>query len=77
MNSRRGGFVILALVLLIAGLAAFHSLNPSPAQAAPETDFRQWFWDFRSPDLILQMVLVFAGALGIAAILPLEEDHDD
>jgi hypothetical protein len=42
-----------------------------------ETGFRQWFWDLRSPDLIVQMALVFAGALAIAAILPLEEDHDD
>jgi hypothetical protein len=75
---RRDVFLLLAFLLLMLGLGAFHFLNPAqPSEPVMETGFRQWFWDLRSPDLIVQMALVFAGALAIAAILPLEEDHDD
>ena len=46
--------------------------------AGPEADgtftaegsFRQWFWESRGLDLVAQVGLIFAGALGIAALLP-------
>jgi hypothetical protein len=77
MKLRRGGFLLLVSILLLLGLGAFQVLNPSQPQPALEEGFRQWFWGLRSPDLVVQVALVFAGALGIAAILPLEDDHDD
>ncbi len=80
MIKRRGLFLTLVILLLIAGLFAFRLLNPNHADtAAPaedEPDFRQWFWHIRAPDLIVQVILIFAGTLGIAAVLPLEDEDD-
>jgi len=42
-----------------------------------EADFRAWFWEHRTLDLAVQVVLIFAGALGIAAILPIEKETHD
>jgi hypothetical protein len=33
-------------------------------------------WEYRSLDLLAQMAVVFAGALGIAAILPVENEDE-
>jgi hypothetical protein len=38
--------------------------------SAAEGSFRQWFWESRGLDLVAQVGLIFAGALGIAALLP-------
>ncbi|MCD4674152.1 MAG: hypothetical protein K8R77_15930 [Anaerolineaceae bacterium] len=35
-----------------------------------ETSFQYWFWLQRGPDLAIQAGLIFAGALGIATLLP-------
>ncbi|MGC9334807.1 MAG: hypothetical protein ACP5JJ_11700 [Anaerolineae bacterium] len=32
--------------------------------------FRAWFWEYRSLDLLAQVGLIFAGALGVGALLP-------
>jgi hypothetical protein len=39
--------------------------------------FREWFWQSRVLDLVAQVGLIFAGALGIAALLPREKESDD
>jgi hypothetical protein len=49
----------------------FRVQNPDPGLPA-ETGFREWLWGTRQFDLIVQVLLVFGGALGIAAILPFE-----
>lgn len=41
-----------------------------------EGSFRQWFWESRSLDLVAQVGLIFAGALGIAALLPRGKEED-
>jgi multisubunit Na+/H+ antiporter MnhB subunit len=74
--NKRSLLTILALVILLTlGWVLFRTLNTPAALPAGEEDFRAWFWDKRGLDLVVQVLLVFAGALGIAAILP-EEDED-
>lgn len=75
----RLGAVIL---LLVTGLLIGRWFSP-PADAAdvmrggPSTmPIRQWFWDNRSLDLLVQVGLIFAGALGIAALLPRGREED-
>ena len=38
------------------------------------TLFRQRFWESRNLDLAVQVGLIFAGALGIAALLPMDKE---
>jgi hypothetical protein len=45
--------------------------------SAAEGSFRQWFWESRGLDLVAQVGLIFAGALGIAALLPQGADDAD
>jgi hypothetical protein len=66
--------IIAILVLLTLGWLLFRGLNSAEAISAGDDDFRVWFWDKRGLDLVVQVVLVFAGALGIAAILPVEDE---
>ena len=71
-------WLLLGIVLgfLLLGWALFQWLNPGEALNAGEPGFRVWFWEQRALDLAVQVVLVFAGALGIAAILPLEDQDE-
>jgi multisubunit Na+/H+ antiporter MnhB subunit len=68
--------VIFGLLLLFSGGALFMLLNRNMSQAETVTSFQSWLWDKRGLDLIVQVLLVFSGALGIAAILPDEENQD-
>ncbi|MFN2166617.1 MAG: hypothetical protein ACK2U9_10210 [Anaerolineae bacterium] len=43
----------------------------------PDRSFREWLWESRALDLVVQAGLIFAGALGIAALLPREKEADD
>jgi len=63
--------IFVILILLGAGMFLFRTLNPEPMLQA-EPGFREWLWETRQFDLIVQVLLVFGGALGIAAILPFE-----
>jgi multisubunit Na+/H+ antiporter MnhB subunit len=68
--------IIAVMVMLTAGWLLFRTLN-SPVTPSPEDEgFRAWFWEMRGLDLVVQVLLVFAGALGIAAILPVEDEDD-
>lgn len=71
MKKRVMVYAIAISILLTTGLLIFRFLNQSP-QLNLETDFRRWLWEVRQLDLIVQVLLVFGGALGIAAILPIE-----
>lgn len=66
--------VVVVLLLLSLGWLLFRVINSDASAAIEEDGFRSWFWEKRSLDLIVQMVLVFAGALGITAILPVEDE---
>jgi hypothetical protein len=68
--------VIFIFVLLALGLVLFRVLNPADPAEAADDNMRVWLWENRGLDLIVQVALVFAGALGIAAILPVEENDD-
>ncbi|MFU8826944.1 MAG: hypothetical protein ACNA70_05565 [Brevefilum sp.] len=75
---KRSNFIIVmgVVVLLVVGLFLFRALNSPIPTSSAEEGFRAWFWEKRSLDLLVQVILVFAGALGIAALLP-GEDQDD
>ncbi|NLE99618.1 MAG: hypothetical protein GX601_01430 [Anaerolineales bacterium] len=61
----------VAAGLLISQTAAL------PTSAAQGSLFRQWLWDRRALDLLVQVGLILVGALGIAALLPRgREDHE-
>jgi hypothetical protein len=68
--------VIFGLLLLFSGGALFMLLNRNMSQAETVSSFQSWLWEKRGLDLIVQVLLVFSGALGIAAILPDEENQD-
>jgi multisubunit Na+/H+ antiporter MnhB subunit len=65
---------LLVIFLLIAGWALFVLLNFEGSRLESTSDFQAWFWERRGLDLVVQVLLVFSGALGIAAILPEEDD---
>lgn len=66
--------VLVLIVLLVVGWLFFRVMNGNQPIVGEEDDFRVWFWEKRGLDLIVQVLLVFAGALGIAAILPGEDE---
>lgn len=73
------GLVALSILLLgwmgLPGLAATLQLNvtqPFPSAA----DFAQAFWDQRSLDIVVQIVLIFAGVLGVLGLLSDSEASD-
>lgn len=66
--------IIVILFLLIMGWVLFLLINPEGMKLVFDSDLQIWFWERRGFDLVVQVLLVFAGALGIAAILPMEED---
>lgn len=79
MNRERALQVAVVAILLIAGLLIGSLFNASP-QDVPTTAasnvFREWFWEQRSLDLMVQVTLIFVGALGVAAVLPKHEESD-
>ncbi len=58
-------------ILAVVGLGFFAvTLNPaSPAGAATEPTFTIALWDSRGLDVLVQMVLIFAGVLGLLGLL--------
>jgi hypothetical protein len=76
MNKRTRSAIIAILVLLTVGWLLFGALNQdAPVVDESDEDFRAWFWEKRGLDLVVQVILVFAGALGISAILPVEDEN--
>jgi len=68
-------WVVAVAVLLTAGLFIGQRFLP-PALSADVASFRRWFWESRGLDLVVQAGLIFAGALGIAALLPRSKEED-
>ena len=67
---------VVIFVLLLSGWIFFQVINPAAPIDLADPGFRSWFWEYRALDLIVQVVLVFSGALGIAALLPVEDNDD-
>jgi len=74
MRKTRIYLVLAVVVLLTLGWFLFRFLNGTQSLVVEDEGFRAWFWENRGLDLVVQMLLVFAGALGIAAILPVEDE---
>jgi|GEM_PF-1079346 len=77
----------LVIIVLVGGWLMGRALKPEDREAASRAAaFRGWFWERRTLDLLAQVGLIFAGALGVAALLPgyqemreigaRKEDHD-
>jgi hypothetical protein len=73
-------WTLIVAVLLIASLLLgrhFVLGNGDAREVEPSAgSFREWFWERRGLDLVAQVGLIFAGALGIAALLPREKEDD-
>ena len=67
---------MIAIGLLLSGWIIFQITQPGEVVDPGDHEFRTWFWENRTFDLAVQIALIFAGALGIAAILPLEDQDE-
>lgn len=79
MKPERWSGIVLVVALLIVGALLGYILTRGDTVGAGEVDaFRDWFWSRRGLDLMVQVGLIFAGALGVSAVLPgrREEDSD-
>lgn len=78
MSRNRLLWAVVLGALLVSGWALGHNVLREAAAASAEAplDFRTWFWTHRSFDLAVQAGLIFAGALGVAAVLPRQKEED-
>ncbi|MFP4394439.1 MAG: hypothetical protein ACLFTI_04165 [Anaerolineales bacterium] len=75
MRKRYLVWAALILTVLFIGWLIGSRLAPPVEAETQETStststFRAWFWERRTLDLLAQVGLIFAGALGVAALLP-------
>jgi hypothetical protein len=72
MKNDRVVGVVLVIIALGTGLLIGRGFDAMPEVTPPVGPevFRSWFWSHRSIDLAVQVGLIFAGALGVAAVLP-------
>ena len=75
MNREHITWIGFLIPLLIAGLLVGRLLFTAPEDMAANS-FREWFWENRALDLLVQVGLIFAGALGIAALLPRDKEEN-
>ncbi|MEA3375808.1 MAG: hypothetical protein U9R72_06385 [Chloroflexota bacterium] len=71
MRRRLSSWAFLLIALMAIGLMVGRWLW-NPSDLPPPTSFRAWWWESRELDVAVQVGLVFAGALGIAALMPPE-----
>jgi hypothetical protein len=73
-------WLLMLAVLLVGGPILGRLLGAPPEgradAVAVSTDVRVWLWERRVVDLIAQVGLIFAGALGVAALLPSNARRD-
>ncbi|MBN1933245.1 MAG: hypothetical protein JW934_01200 [Anaerolineae bacterium] len=79
MKGEYWGWAVLALILLAGGwlIGRFFWLPPDVQSASDESEFRAWFWEARGIDIAGQVGLIMAGALGVAALLPMNGESAD
>lgn len=71
MKRERTVWIITIVLLLLGGwLIGQWTLSRSSVEVAAGDAFRAWFWERRGLDLVVQIGLLFVGALGITALLP-------
>lgn len=73
MSRERALQIGVVIALLVAGMLVgwYFSVTPEDATSTAASNvFREWFWEQRSLDLLVQVTLIFVGALGVAAVLP-------
>jgi hypothetical protein len=73
-----GGTIVA--VLLVGGLLVGRALPPASVKTGQAEDamaFRTWFWEQRTFDLLAQIALIFAGAVGVSAVLPRDRESDE
>ena len=71
---------VLALLAACLWLLIFSGVLSADAQIVPidpavNSAFQQVFWEERPLDLAVQACLIIAGALGVAALLPAEDEE--
>lgn len=71
MGRRFSSWIPILAWLLVVGLLVGRWLW-NPSDLPPPRAFRVWWWESRELDVAVQVGLVFAGALGIAALMPPE-----
>ena len=76
MNRERITWIGVLVPLLVAGLLIGRLLF-APPEDTTAGSFREWFWENRALDLLVQVGFIFAGALGIAALLPRGKEEDE
>jgi len=71
MRGERLTWAALLIAVLLAGWLMGRLWGRGEGYTPSEaTTFRAWFWERRTLDLLAQVGLIFAGALGVAALLP-------
>jgi len=70
---RRRLFWLILAVILIGGVLWGRG---HVAETGPPDTFRTWLWTHRTLDLLVQVGLIFAGALGVRAILPGDREEE-
>lgn len=76
MNRDWAAALALIVLLLLIGLGVGRAFRPEVVQPIGDSAaaaFRGWFWEHQTFDLLAQICLIFAGALGVAAVLPPQE----
>jgi len=78
VRPRFAAWLLVGVIAVTAGVFVGRWLladaDATAVAEGPATDFRGWFWEHRALDLVTQAALVFAGALGVSAILPGREE---
>jgi len=75
VNRDRAAWIGFAVLLVSAGFLIGRQFVIPPD--AVGRSFREWFWEHRSLDLVVQVGLIFTGALGVAALLPRDTERDE
>ncbi|HET90776.1 MAG TPA: hypothetical protein ENN99_08580 [Chloroflexi bacterium] len=78
MNRNQLLVIVVITALLTGGVLVQRGLDVTTEDTGSDDGgFRAWFWSYRTLDLAVQVGLLFAGALGVAAVLPHERDEED
>ena len=66
--NRAAGFLVSVAIFL--GLLAIFFMDPEPTMQLSESTgpFREMLWDYRSLDLIGQMMIIVAGTFGVLVL---------